>query len=175
MSLGYYLVSLGHKVLVVDADFPRPNLSRTIGKRKSIGFTDILLQRASPEDAIVTESDVHFLPAGSQLPASPDMLQALKVKNTLAHLQSSYDFVLIDSGPLMAHSEAAAIARQADAVLVITEWLRTPQQNISNLFSTLQELETTVLGVVINKVYIGKYKSMSANADFLLPKAANAA
>ncbi|MFO0388996.1 MAG: GumC family protein [Alphaproteobacteria bacterium] len=174
-SMANYLVSLGHNVVLVDADFLRPTLTKNSGLRKAIGFTDVLLGCATLDDAISTDEDVRFLPAGSQLPASPDMLQELKLQRVLAQLRAAYEFVLIDSGPLMAHSEAAAIARASDAVLVVAEWLKTPQKSLSNLFVTLKELDAEVLGVVINKVDIGKYKTISTSSDFLLPKAANAA
>ncbi len=174
-ALGYYLASLGHKVVIVDADFLRPTLTRNSGMRKAIGFADVLLGRASVEDALNKEEDVHFLSAGSQLPASPDMLQESKLKQAFAELRNHYEFVIIDSGPLMAHSEATAIARQADAALVVTEWLKTPQKSMGNVFATLDDIGANVLGVVINKVDIGKYKTISTNSDFLLPKAANAA
>ncbi len=176
MSLAHYLQSIGHKVAVIDADFLRPSLSQLTRQPAGAGFSDVLAGRSTLANAITTDDKgIAVLRAGSHALATPDVLRPDRLHTVLEQLKREYAFVLVDSGPLLAHSEADAIASQADGIIVITEWLKTSQQNMSNMFATLRALSTPVLGVVINKVDIGKYKNISPGSDFLLPKAANAA
>lgn len=172
ISMAYYLKSLGHNVLVIDADTLRPALSRLAGVNANAGLADVLAGRARAEEAIgADDNGLAILQSGGQA-LSPNLLKSARLKEVMEQLQSRYDYILVDSSPLLAHAEAAALARQVDGIIVVAEWMKTSQKNIANMFASLSGLSAPVLGVIINKVDIGKYKSMTSDTDFLLPKAA---
>jgi capsular exopolysaccharide synthesis family protein len=172
VSMAYYLMSLGHKVLVIDADTLRPALSRLAGVNAGAGFADVLAGRARAEEAINTDDNGLAIMQSGGKAFSPDLLQSARLKTVMDELKNRYEYILVDSSPLLAHSEAAAMARQVDGIIVVAEWMKTSQKNIANMFASLSGFSAPVLGVIINKVDIGKYKSMSSDTDFLLPKAA---
>ena len=174
LSMAHYLASIGHKVAVVDADFHHAALSFQTRKPSGPGLTDVLSGRAALADAADTGSDgLTIIRAGTPSLLSPDLLKPAPLRDLFAQLHQSYAYVLIDSEPLLAHSEAGAIANQTDGIIVVTEWIKTSKKNIANMFHALDHLTAPVLGIVINKVNIDKYKTFTAGSDFLLPKIAN--
>jgi Mrp family chromosome partitioning ATPase len=74
----------------------------------------------------------------------------------------------------LAHAEAEAIARHADGTVIIAEWMKTSHANISNIAVTLKQMNVNVLGVIMNKVDIDKYKKFTDGSDFLLPNISQA-
>ncbi|HEU5047979.1 MAG TPA: polysaccharide biosynthesis tyrosine autokinase [Rickettsiales bacterium] len=176
VSMAYYLMSLGHKVLVIDADFMFPTISKMTGDANGLGFTDALIDNELVSKAIVTDRNGFcVMRAGGQALHAPDALRSTNLRTLLDKLKQNYNYILIDSCPLLANSEANSIAEQADGIMVVTEWIKTPRQSINNMLAILQGITTPVLGVAINKVDIGKYKTITVGSDFLLPKLISAA
>lgn len=177
VSMAYYLKSLGHKVIVIDADVVRPSLSRLTNTPSGPGFVDVLAGRAILRDAIDTdENGLPILRSGGQGGAfSPDLLQPARLRELIGQLKEEYAYILIDSSPLLAHSEATVMSPHVDGVIVVTEWMKTSQKDIGNMFASLRNGSVPVLGMVINKVDIDRYKAMTSSTDFLLPNMAGAA
>lgn len=175
-SLAQYLMSIGHRVAVIDADYMRPDLTSFASPARGPGFTDVLSGRASLDEALCTgENGVTIVRAGHEALSSPETLRSAKFAELIAQLKQRFAYVLIDSGPLLAHSEAEIIAGQVEGIIVVAEWLKTSHRNMQNLAATLDQISTPVLGVVLNKVDIDKYKIVTPGSDFLLPKLSAAA
>lgn len=176
LSMASYIRSLDHSVLVIDADFLRPSLSQFTSNPLGPGLADVLAEKASLTKALDTGKEgVAVLRAGSKALYSPDLLKSGHFTQLMKGLRLTYEYILVDSGPMLAHSEAGAIAAQVDGIIIVAEWLKTSQKTLSNLLAALSHVKTPILGIVMNKVDIDKYKAMSTGSDFLLPKAANAA
>ncbi len=170
-SLAYYLLSIGHSVLVVDADFMNPALSRLDNTASPKGFTDIIAGTATLKDVLLQEKNgLTILPAGQSALFSPDVLNSEKFHALMKQLKAQYHYVLVDAGPALAHAEAKIIAEQTDGVLVLVEWLKTARKNVANMLSVFAHSQTPILGIVINKVDLDKYKAVTSGSDFLIPK-----
>jgi len=171
-AFGYYLMALGHTVLVIDTDFMHPALSRFARKAPHTkGFTDVIAGKATLEDLIQTDKHgLPILPAGDEALFSPDHLKSAPVQDILTQLKQRYQYILIDTGPVLAHAEAESLAGEVDGVIVLVEWLKTSRKNISNMLSAMDSTGGHILGLLINKVDVGKYKTLTAGSDFLLPK-----
>lgn len=174
--LGYYLTSIGHKVLVIDADFLRPSLGNLVGAASGPGFTDLLAGRA-PLSAVLRQDQtgLTILGAGTKAALTPDTLRIENLKQVFAQLKAQFTYILIDSGPILAHTEATALGTQADGIIVVTEWLKTSERNMGNMLATLKTINTPVIGVALNHVDIEKYKDVTTGSDFLFPRIDNAA
>jgi succinoglycan biosynthesis transport protein ExoP len=98
-----------------------------------------------------------------------------RMHELFAELKKTYGYILVDTGPILAHSEAGAIANQADGVIVVTEWMKTSKQDMSGMLALLKTYAVPVLGVVLNRVDIEKYKEGAVGSDFLLPNIGQAA
>lgn len=170
LTMAYYMTSIGHKVIVIDTDFMSPTNHFSGDTSKSIGLNDYLTQHIDLNSIISTDPyGLSFIKAGSKTLSSPDILNSPRFVDMIQSLKGQYNYVLIDSSPLLAHAEAEAIARHVDGTVIISEWMKTSKANISNIAVTLKQMNANVLGIIMNKVDIEKYKTFTSGSDFLLP------
>jgi Mrp family chromosome partitioning ATPase len=81
-----------------------------------------------------------------------DLLMSPGMSNLIAVLRSGFDYVIIDSPPLLPVVDALALAAGADKILVVVEWNRTPRATIYEAFRVLGPEAHRVAGIVLNKV-----------------------
>jgi capsular exopolysaccharide synthesis family protein len=125
------LARQGHKVLLIDADLRRPALHH----RLRIGFTPGLTEFLAAENAAKPEFIQHpqvpnlfVLPAGTA-PASPaETLADKRLGEFLKRLRKQFDFILIDTPPVLAVTDAVVMSSYADAVLLVVRSNRTTKQ-----------------------------------------------
>jgi capsular exopolysaccharide synthesis family protein len=158
MNLGVSLAEAGKKVIFVDADLRKSVIA---GKYKitkgTKGLSHFLSGQYGIAD-IIYETNVpnfHMILAGPVPPNPAELLGTSLFTNMLAGLRKVYDYVIIDTPPLGSVVDSALVAKQCDgAILVVASG------NVSYKFAqrTMGQLQksTNVLGVVLNKVKIGK-------------------
>lgn len=160
MSMAYYLSSIGKKVVVVDTDTRRPHLHELAKIGLQPGFTDLLTRDAVLEQAIKADfsGKIHIIPAGTKKMLPPDLLNSQTSIQLVEALRQRYDYILYDSPPLLALSDAAAVSSVVDEVIVIARWLQTSKKKTAYAIATLEELiKRPILGVVLTKVDVKKY------------------
>ena len=175
--LAYYLNSVGQKVLLIDADFLKPDLGRMLTTPQAgYGFADVLAGRTPIAQAIRKDANgLHFIASGLRADLNPDLLNTGHLDNVLSQLKNLYNFIIIDSGPVLARNEANTIASHTDGVIAIAEWDKTSEKNVSNMLSLLSSLNAPMIGMVMNRVDLQKYKESAQGTDFLLPRVEHAA
>jgi succinoglycan biosynthesis transport protein ExoP len=175
VTMAQYMLSIGHKVIVIDTDFMNPTNYFGNTQSQPIGLSDYLTSTMTLDSIISTDqAGMSFIHAGSIDLPPPNILNSPRFIELLQNLKARYNYVIIDSSPLLAHAEAEAIARHADGTIIIAEWMKTSHANISNIAVTLKQMNVNVLGIVMNKVDIDKYKTFTDGSDFLLPNISQA-
>jgi capsular exopolysaccharide synthesis family protein len=159
MSLAYYMASIGKKVLVVDTDINRPSIHGMTGIRLQKGFSDLVTDNAKLLDVIHRDAanKVDVICAGSTKMLSPELWQSESSQSLINLMKAHYDFVLFDSPPLLALSDASALASLMDNVLVVAEWSKTAQKKVTHIISQLESFSKPVLGVILTKVKVHQY------------------
>jgi capsular exopolysaccharide synthesis family protein len=148
------LAHSGKKVLLIDADFRRPRLHEVWGLPNEVGFTSVLSGQATPPEAIQPTDlpSLSVLPSGP-LPISPsELLSSGKVQEQLASLRAAYDFILVDTPPLLSVSDPTVVAPFVDAIVLtlgVDKQSRPNAQRAQTLLNSLG-LDRKVLGVVVN-------------------------
>ena len=109
------------------------------------------------------------------MPNAADMLMSLKMRDLIAELRGEFDYIVMDTSPLLPVVDALALATVADKILVIVEWGQTRRAAISEAFKILRPEAHRVAGIVLNKVdlnqlqgygYRGSYHYRSVNKYF---------
>lgn len=170
LLLAHYLASAGHKVLVIDADYLKPSLGKIAGIGLGPGLSDLLAGQAALDETLHDHpGGFTVMGVGTGERKSPQALNPDNLRALLDGLKDDYSHILIDSGPIMARTEAVALAGRTDSVIVVTKWLKTSKEDLSATLDLLKNLPASILGVVLNQVDIGLYKSKTGVSDFLLP------
>ena len=154
MLLAASSASSGKRTVLLDCDLRLRSASEVLRQKHKLGLAELLRGAAKLEDVIVEDpvTKVSFIPAGSTRPIPADLLMSQEMMDLIAVLRSSFDYVILDSPPLVPVIDALALATVADKILVIVEWGRTPRNSINEAFRVLGPTANRVAGVVLNKV-----------------------
>lgn len=160
MSLAYYMASIGKKVLVVDTDINRPSLHTMTNTALRRGFSDLVTGNAQLADVIRRDSTgkLDVISAGSTKMLSPELWQSEQNQAIVAQMKQHYDFVLFDSPPLLALSDASALSALMDETLVVAQWAKTAQKQVAHIIEQIEAFSPKpIMGVVLTKVKIHQY------------------
>ncbi len=112
-NLAAALAHNGAKVLAIDADLRRPTLYQHFGVQKTPGLTDLIVGKSTASQAIQTTriDGLQILPCGYQPPNPAELLGSPMMQQVLEALRSHYDWVLIDTPPILAMADTSVLAR----------------------------------------------------------------
>lgn len=150
INIALALAENDHTVALVDGDLRRPRLDKYLGLVGSVGFSTVLAGRASLSDVLqkTAYSGVTVLTSGSVPPNPSELLGSLAAKKVLDELRADFDFVVIDSSPLLAVTDAAILAAGADGVLVVARYGETKREQLAHAVGNLRSVGAPLLGAV---------------------------
>lgn len=151
LGLSLRLVGLGKKVLLIDADMRRPTFVLPEG-HASEGLSGTITSNVNIADQFCeTTTDLYLLPSGLSVPNPSEILSSSRFDDIIAHAQSLFDYVVIDSPPVLGLADAPIIGAKVQATLLIVETnaLRTP--SVRTAIERLRASNTKILGVVLTK------------------------
>ncbi len=153
---------LGVRVMVIDADLRRPSCHKVLKVENSPGLTNLLTGQSEMEKVIKpTAVDNLFLLSGGSIPPNPtELVGSKKMHETIVSLQEHYDYILIDSPPVMPISDAVLLSTMVDGVVLVVSGQKTPRNVVKEARSRLDHARAKILGVVLNRVNIsnGDYR-----------------
>lgn len=155
VALATSLSEAGNRVALVDADLRKPQIATMLGLDDTVGLTDLLVNRAELGDALqpVGESDrLWVLPSGSTPPNPAELLGSAQFAQLVELLRRHFDYVVIDSPPVLPVSDALVLSRLSDGVILVVavESVRRPQ--LETCINTLQQVDAPVIGVIANRL-----------------------
>lgn len=154
MNLAIALVQQGSRVLLIDGDLRRPTLHSRL-KITSPTLTGVLATRNGDRPKITQHPDVpglFFLPAGSKPPFPAEALASERMKELLSTWREEFDFVVIDSPPLLSVTDGVMLSRSADAVLLVVRSEQTTRQSLVRARELLRRAQASQVGVLVNDV-----------------------
>ncbi len=161
--------SIKERVLVIDGDMRSPDIHRVFQIERDPGLVGVLTKACSLTDAIVTTwSDrIHFLPAGKLKHNPLGLLADGAWPELLAQIPDEYRYVIVDTPPILAASEALVLAKAADAALICTMRDRSRTEQVVLVHSRLKAVGGRPIGVVLNGVPTKSYLYRYGNYDYL--------
>ncbi|WP_306512349.1 polysaccharide biosynthesis tyrosine autokinase [Janibacter hoylei] len=141
VNLALAMADSGRRTLLVDADLRNPSVARTLGMEGSVGLTTVLLGDAEVHDVIQTwgSAGMDVLPAGQVPPNPSELLGSAPMEALLSSLVDEYDFVLVDSPPVVPVIDAVVVERLTGGLLMIVGIDRTKKKD---LVAALKQLDT---------------------------------
>jgi succinoglycan biosynthesis transport protein ExoP len=155
-NLAITMAQAGAKTLLVDSDLRRPTLDAIFGIKRGYGLSEILSGACSVEECVVrSELDNLSIIGSGTLPPNPsEMLGSEKMKKVVRSLRESYDYVLFDSPPVLAVTDAAVLSAIADLTVLVVRSGRTRWTSLGRSVVLLQNVRAKQLGTVLNAIEI---------------------
>jgi len=159
-NLAVTLAQLGDRTVLVDADLRKPGVGRllNLGSGKYAGLSSYLAGVSSLDLVTVPHPmipNLAAIPTGPLPPNPADLLSSNKLSEAVAELRSKFKFVVIDSPPVMAATDAVILSVQTDGVLLVVRSGETPKEAFTRTRDLLNSVKCHILGVVLNAVDSG--------------------
>jgi succinoglycan biosynthesis transport protein ExoP len=156
-NLAVTLAQLGDKTVLVDADLRKPGVGRLLNLvgGKYAGLSSYLAGVSSLDLVSVPHPAIPNLvaiPTGPLPPNPADLLSSHKLVEAIAELRTKFKFIVIDSPPIMAATDAVILSVQADGVLLVVRSGETPKEAFTRTRDLLNSVKCRILGVVLNAV-----------------------
>lgn len=169
----------GRRVLVIDSDVRRPSQHRLFGVSSQPGLVDVLSGKMELVQAVQKSvvPGMDFLPSGSGAGAkfSLSILQSSRLGVLLREVSAAYDFVFLDSPPVIGISDSAVLGSQATGVILVVQHKRNPASMVIRARQIIVGSGSKLVGVVLNQVpsgggedyayYTSNYKYYHGDSD----------
>ncbi len=155
MNLGATLASLGSRVVIVDCDMRRPAVHRSAGVSNRTGISQYLTGQAALRDIIQPVASVKGLSVATSGPIPPnpaEILQSPLAAEMMRTLRADFDYVLVDSPPLLSVSDSRILATVVDGVVLVIRACATPHGVARRARDLLAGSGARVLGVALNGI-----------------------
>ncbi len=149
----------GRLTVLIDADTRRPCCHELLGVPREPGLVDVLTGTANLDDVLVDRnwSGLVFLPAGSPSPNAPNLLDSQKMRELLEEMNRRFDFIVMDSPPVMATTDARILCQMVDATVVAIKWGETRRAVVRNTLGQLLGARARLAGSLLSMVDARKH------------------
>lgn len=149
-----------YKVILVDSDLRKPTIHKIFQQDNKTGLTNILVEDKKINEVMRKVADVdpnlYFIPSGPIPPNPSELLGSNKMKELLKELQEQADFIIFDSPPVIAVTDALVLATQVDGVVLILNFGEVTRDVAKQTKQLLEKVKAKILGVVLNKIDMQK-------------------
>ncbi|QDT10118.1 GumC family protein [Planctomycetes bacterium K23_9] len=170
-NLAVAFAQAGKRVLLIDADLRKPRVAKLFRLENTLGLSEAIGGLADAADVISdTVVDNLWAVGSGAVPANPaELLQSEDFASLLKHWAEEFDYVIVDSPPVLAVSDAAIISQKCDVTLLALRIVKNGRRIAHRAITLLRQHDANVVGLVINGYqssnknygYIEKYDSDS--------------
>jgi capsular exopolysaccharide synthesis family protein len=157
-NLAVSLAQTGQRVLLIDADMRKPKLEEAFGIKSEPGLSNLLVGNAKASEAVGKSSTpgLWLLPAGKLPPNPAELLGSQRFAEFLKSLREHFDWIVIDSPPVMAVADACVVAHRTHGVLFVVGAEMTSRHAAKHALDQLEGARAKFVGGVLNRVNIEK-------------------
>lgn len=161
LNLAIMIAEMDKKVLLIDMDMRRGRLHRSLGVERTPGFTDALVEKRSLRTVVqpTRVDNLWLIPCGNAVEHSAELLQASDLLGLLVEIQDDYDYVFIDTCPVLRVTDTVIIATQGIGVVVyVARVNHTPKPLIRYSLDMLGDAR--ILGLIMNSIELHRISSL---------------
>lgn len=142
------------QVVLVDADLRRPSCARYLNLNADLGLSDVLMGRVGVEKALrqAGHRNLMLLGSGTRVDNPAEVLGASRLDELFRRLKEQFQYVVIDTPPVLPSTDAGVLASRADGALLIVRLETSLKQQSREALRVLQDMGGNVLGTFVTEV-----------------------
>ena len=159
VNLSYVLAESRKKVLLIDGDLRIPSVAKKLNLESTPGLTDLLRGKEAIALADFKSPILpnwYIMPSGTLPPNPSELLGSKRMETTLKGLAEHFDYIVVDLPPVNIVSDALAISKYIDGMIVVIREEYTEKKELETCFRQLRLSNVNVLGCVMNETKNGK-------------------
>jgi capsular exopolysaccharide synthesis family protein len=143
-------MSVGRQVLLVDCDLRRPMIHRSLGLEPRVGLADVLMDRATLDDAVLKLGGVNLdILAVRSLPENPsELLASTQMRSLIEETSRRYDRTILDTPATLGLPDSKILSEIADGLVMVVRAGVTPREDVQSALDVLDRRR--ILGMVLN-------------------------
>ena len=171
-NLAIALAQIGRRVLLVDADLRSPSLHRLFGARESSGLVSYLADHQDWRTLVRHSglSGLDLLFCGPVPPNPSELLSSQSMETLIKSAGKQYEFVILDSAPMLALADSRILAPLVSGVLLVVKSRTIPREQVLHAQSSISSVRANLIGVILNGVDVrtngyydyGRYRSTAS-------------
>ena len=154
VNLAISMANLGKKVLLIDCDLRKPVVHKylQLGNYQQSGLTNILTSMKKPEECILYLSDINlYVVTSGPVPPNPsEILSSKKMTDFIHSIESRFDYIFIDTPPVMVVTDAAVLSKLCDSVILVVRHKFSDYQTVQGAKAALEAVHANISGCVLN-------------------------
>jgi receptor protein-tyrosine kinase len=150
INIALALAEADHNVLLVDGDMRRPMLGKYLNLVGPVGLSTVLSGRASLSDVLQKTRfpGLTVVTSGAVPPNPSELLGSFAAKKLLTEMRAEFDYVIVDSSPLLAVTDGAILAANSDGVFIMARFKETKRDQLAHAVRNLENVGAPLLGAV---------------------------
>lgn len=142
----------GARVLVIDCDLRKPAMHYNFFISNREGITDVLIGNTDLKSVIKKIDNSLFLITAGTIPPNPsEILGSKSMQDLINELSINFDYIILDTSPILPVSDALLLASKADATLIVVKARKTKENMIKQTYDQLIDVRANVIGTVLNE------------------------
>ena len=160
-NIAITLAQMGSKVVLLDSDLRKPVLHEIFNLKKEVGLSDYYDENDKYKlDDIIKKTAVKnlFVITSGYLPPNPsEMIASKKTEELISKLKEKFEFVVFDTPPIIAVTDAMILAKKVDQKLLVVRVDKTEKGVIKRALEMMENVNVNIDGVVVNGIDVKKY------------------
>lgn len=167
-NLAYSLNQDGSRVLVIDCDLRKPSIHENFLLSNEKGLVDVLVGKSDLKSVTKKIEDSLFLITAGTIPTNPaEILGSKEMEDLIKELSINFDYIILDTPPILPVSDTLLLASKADATLIVVKARKTKEKVVKESYDQLVEAKANVIGTILNESdksldnkYYGNYEEI---------------
>lgn len=160
INLANQYKKLGKKVIILDFDLRLPTMHKALKIENTKGIVDYVIEdNVNINDLIKTSSEgIDLITSGSKTQFVDKVLSSSKIKALLEELKNTYDYIILDTAPIIITADTLSISPIVDGVIVVVKQNKTTKKEASTTLNQLEFSKANILGLVLTNVKVKSSK-----------------